>query len=149
MLGYWGEDAPEIIDADGWLHTGDLGRIDDGLLYVTGRAKDVIIRGGENIAASHVEEVLPQPPGVAAVAVLGLPDADLGEIVGAIVQLRAAATAAELPRSPRAGSAPFGVPPRGANRAEPLPMTDAGKIAKHALRDAWLAEEAARKARTP
>ena len=60
MLGYWGEDAPEVIDADGWLHTGDLGRIDDGLLYVTGRAKDVIIRGGENIAASHVEEVLHQ-----------------------------------------------------------------------------------------
>jgi long-chain acyl-CoA synthetase len=55
MLGYWGEDAPEVIDADGWLHTGDLGRIDEGLLYVTGRAKDVIIRGGENIAASHVE----------------------------------------------------------------------------------------------
>jgi long-chain acyl-CoA synthetase len=149
MLGYWGEDAPGVIDADGWLHTGDLGRIDDGLLYVTGRAKDVIIRGGENIAASHVEEVLHQHPAVAAVAVLGLPDADLGEIVGAIVQLRAAATAAELTAFAAARLGRFEVPARWRLQEEPLPMTDAGKIAKHELRDAWLSEEAARKARTP
>ena len=152
MLGYWGEDAPEVIDADGWLHTGDLGRIDDGLLYVTGRAKDVIIRGGENIAASHVEEVLHQHPAVAAVAVLGLPDADLGEIVGAIVQLRAAATAAELTAFAAARLGRFQVPARWRLQEESLPMTDAGKIAKHELRDAWLAElkeEPARKARTP
>ena len=152
MLGYWGEDAPEVIDADGWLHTGDLGRIDDGLLYVTGRAKDVIIRGGENIAASHVEEVLHQHPAVAAVAVLGLPDADLGEIVGAIVQLRAAATAAELTAFAAARLGRFQVPARWRLQEEPLPMTDAGKIAKHELRDAWLAElkeEPTRKASTP
>ena len=150
MLGYWGEDAPGVIDADGWLHTGDLGRIDDGLLYVTGRAKDVIIRGGENIAASHVEEVLHQHPAVAAVAVAGLPDADLGEIVGAIVQLRAAATAAELIAFAAARLGRFEVPARWRLQEEPLPMTDAGKIAKHALRDAWLSElqeEPARKAR--
>jgi len=152
MLGYWGEDAPEVIDADGWLHTGDLGRIDDGLLYVTGRAKDVIIRGGENIAASHVEEVLHQHPAVAAVAVLGLPDADLGEIVGAIVQLRAAATAAELTAFAADRLGRFQVPARWRLQEEPLPMTDAGKIAKHELRHAWLSElkgEPTRKARTP
>ena len=152
MLGYWGEDAPEVIDADGWLHTGDLGRIDDGLLYVTGRAKDVIIRGGENIAAPHVEEVLHQHPAVAAVAVLGLPDADLGEIVGAIVQLRAAATATELTAFAAARLGRFQVPARWRLQEEPLSMTDAGKIAKHELRDAWLSEleeEPARKARTP
>ncbi len=148
MLGYWGEDAPETIDAGGWLHTGDLGRIDDGLLYVTGRAKDVIIRGGENIAASHVEEVLHQHPAVAAVAVVGLPDADLGEIVGAIVQLRAAATAAELTAFAAARLGRFQVPARWRLQEEPLPMTDTGKIAKHALRDAWLSEEPVRKART-
>jgi long-chain acyl-CoA synthetase len=140
MLGYWGEDAADIIDADGWLHTGDLGRIEDGLLYVTGRAKDIIIRGGENIAASHVEEVLHQHPAVAAVAVLGLPDADLGEIVGAIVQLRAAATVAELTAFAAARLARFQVPARWRLQQEPLPMTDAGKIAKHELRDAWFAE---------
>ncbi len=152
MLGYWGEDAPEVIDAEGWLHTGDLGRIDDGLLYVTGRAKDVIIRGGENIAASHVEEVLHQHPAVAAVAVVGLPDADLGEIVGAIVQLRAAATAAELTAFAATRLGRFQVPARWRLQEEPLPMTDAGKIAKHELRDAWLAEfpeEPVRKASTP
>jgi long-chain acyl-CoA synthetase len=154
MLGYWGEAGEggrEVIDADGWLHTGDLGRIDDGLLYVTGRAKDVIIRGGENIAASHVEEVLHQHPAVAAVAVLGLPDADLGEIVGAIVQLRAAATVAELTGFAAVRLSRFQVPARWRLQEEPLPMTDAGKIAKHELRTAWLAElkeEPARKART-
>jgi len=152
MLGYWGEDAPEIIDADGWLHTGDVGRIEDGLLYVTGRAKDVIIRGGENIAAAHVEQVLHQHPAVAAVAVVGLPDADLGEIVGAIVQLRGAATADELTAFAAARLGRFQVPARWRLQDEPLPMTDTGKIAKHALRDAWLTElqeEPARKARTP
>ena len=149
MLGYWGQDAPEVIDADGWLHTGDLGRIDEGLLYVTGRAKDVIIRGGENIAASHVEEVLHQHPAVAAVAVVGLPDADLGEIVGAIVQLRAAATAPELTAFAAARLGRFQVPARWRLQEDPLPMTDTGKIAKHELRDAWLQEEPARKARMP
>jgi long-chain acyl-CoA synthetase len=142
MLGYWGEDVPEIIDADGWLHTGDLGRIEEGLLYVTGRAKDVIIRGGENIAAAHVEQVLHAHPAVAAVAVVGLPDPGFGEIVGAIVQLRAAATPAELTAFAAARLGRFQVPARWRLQTDPLPMTDTGKIAKHALRDAWLAEQA-------
>jgi long-chain acyl-CoA synthetase len=116
MLGYWGEDAPEIIDADGWLHTGDLGRIDDGLLYLTGRAKDIIIRGGENIAAARVEQVLHAHPAVAAVAVLGLPDSDLGEIVGAMVQLRAPASQAELVEFATARLARFEVRPAGGCR---------------------------------
>ena len=151
MLGYWGEDAPEVIDADGWLHTGDLGRIDDGLLYVTGRAKDVIIRGGENIAASHVEEVLHQHPAVAAVVVLGLPDAELGEIVGAIVQLRRRyrRRAHRLRRGP-AGPIPGSGPVAAAGRAAADDRRR--KIAKYALRDAWLSElqeVPARKARTP
>jgi long-chain acyl-CoA synthetase len=150
MLGYWGEDAPDVLDADGWLHTGDLGRIDDGLLYVTGRAKDVIIRGGENIAAAHVEQVLHQHPAVAAVAVVGLPDPDLGEIVGALVQLRAPATEADLTAFAAERLGRFQVPARWRLQTEPLPMTDAGKIAKHELRDAWLAESqpASPKART-
>ena len=141
MLGYWGEDAPDVIDDDGWLHTGDLGRIDDGLLYVTGRAKDVIIRGGENIAAAHVEQVLHEHPAVAAVAVVGLPDPDLGETVGAIVQLRADADAAELAAFAAARLARFEVPARWRLQHEPLPVTDAGKVAKRQLRDAWLAQD--------
>jgi len=147
MLGYWGEDAPEVIDASGWLHTGDLGRLDDGLLYVTGRAKDVIIRGGENIAAAHVEQVLHTHPAVAAVAVVGLPDPDLGETVGAIVQLRAAADAAELTAFAAARLARFEVPAHWRLQREPLPVTDAGKVAKRQLRESWLAEkDPARKA---
>jgi long-chain acyl-CoA synthetase len=142
MLGYWGESTPEVIDADGWLHSGDLGRLEDGLLFLTGRAKDVIIRGGENIAAAHVEEVLHEHPAVAAVAVVGLPDPGFGEIVGAIVQLRAPATEADLADFAAARLGRFQVPARWRLQTEPLPMTDAGKIAKHALRDAWLAESA-------
>jgi long-chain acyl-CoA synthetase len=138
MLGYWGEGAPEVIDPGGWLHTGDLGRFDDGLLYVTGRAKDVIIRGGENIAAAHVEEVLHRHPAVAAVAVIGLPDPGLGEIVGAVVQVRAPVTAGELGAFAAARLGRFQVPVRWWLHSGPLPMTEAGKIAKHELRAAWL-----------
>ena len=140
MLGYWGQGAPEVIDAGGWLHTGDLGRLEDGLLYLTGRAKDLIIRGGENIAAAHVEEVLHEHPAVAAVAVVGLPDPDFGEIVGAIVQLRTPAAEADLHDFAAARLGRFQVPARWRLQTEPLPMTDSGKIAKHALRDAWLAD---------
>jgi long-chain acyl-CoA synthetase len=139
MLGYWGESSPELIDGEGWLHTGDLGRLRDGLLFLTGRAKDVIIRGGENIAAAHVEEVLHEHPAVAAVAVVGLPDPGFGEIVGAIIQLRAPATEADLADFAATRLGRFQVPARWRLQTEPLPMTDAGKIAKHALRDAWLA----------
>jgi long-chain acyl-CoA synthetase len=139
MLGYWAEAAPGTIDADGWLHTGDLGYIDDGLLYVTGRAKDVIIRGGENIAAAHVEEVLHHHPAVAAVAVVGLPDPDFGEIVGAVVQPRGPVTVAELTDFAAASLGRFQVPARWWLYPDPLPMTDAGKADKRTLRAAWLA----------
>jgi long-chain acyl-CoA synthetase len=105
---------------------------------VTGRAKDVIIRGGENIAAAHVEEVLHRHPSVAAVAVVGLPDADLGEIVGAIVQVRGPVTEAQLSEFAAGQLGRFEVPVRWWLRAEPLPMTEAGKIAKHELRAIWL-----------
>lgn len=138
MLGYWGESAPEIIDAEGWLHTGDLGRIEDGLLYLTGRAKDIIIRGGENIAAAHVEEVLHRHPAVAAVAVVGLPHPDLGEIVGAAVQVRSETSEAELAAFAAASLGRFEVPTRWWLSEDPLPMTDAGKVNKRALRKQWI-----------
>jgi long-chain acyl-CoA synthetase len=139
MLGYWAQAAPDVIDPDGWLHTGDLGYIDDGLLYVTGRAKDVIIRGGENIAAARVEEVLHRHPAVAAVAVVGLPDPDLGEVVGAIVQPRGPVTAGELAEFAAASLGRFQVPARWWLHSGPLPMTEAGKADKRALRASWLA----------
>ncbi len=141
MLGYWADAAPGTINAEGWLHTGDLGYTEDGLLYVTGRAKDVIIRGGENIAAAHVEEVLHRHPAVAAVAVVALPDPDLGEVVGAIVQPRGPVTAAELTEFAAASLGRFQVPARWWLHPDPLPMTDAGKADKRTLRAAWLAAD--------
>ena len=140
MTRYWNEDMPGPIDAEGWLHSGDLGRIENGLLYVTGRAKDIIIRGGENISAAHVEEVLHRHPAVAAVAVVGLPDPDLGEVVGAVVQLREETTENELAAFAAGHLGRFEVPARWRLLAEPLPMTEAGKIAKHELSTAWLGE---------
>jgi long-chain acyl-CoA synthetase len=137
MLGYWGESAPDLIDADGFLHTGDVGRLVDGLLYVTGRAKDVIIRGGENIAATHVENVLYRHPAVAAVAVIGRPDPDYGEIVAAAVQTRTPVTEADLATFATAHLGRFQIPTCWWLRTEPLPMTDAGKVDKRALRTQW------------
>jgi acyl-CoA synthetase (AMP-forming)/AMP-acid ligase II len=77
MLGYFDmpERTAETIDPDGWVRTGDLGILDDrGYLQVTGRIKDMIIRGGENIYATEIEQVLFTHPGVRDIAVLGLPD---------------------------------------------------------------------------
>ena len=96
MMGYY--DMPEAtaatIDADGWLHTGDLCSMDArGFCRVTGRLKDMIIRGGENIYPREVEEVLYTHPAVAEVAVVGLPDAYWGEVVGAVVTFKAGQTA--------------------------------------------------------
>jgi acyl-CoA synthetase (AMP-forming)/AMP-acid ligase II len=87
MSGY--RDQPDSpIDDGGWLHTGGLGHLDDaGYLYITGRSKDMIIRGGENISPAQVEAALLARPAVLEAAVLGLPDADLGEIVAACVVL--------------------------------------------------------------
>src|SRR5690606_33131747 len=86
--GYWADDAA-IVDAEGWLKTGDLGRIDDeGYLYVVGRSKDIVIRGGENIACAHVERWLLQHGGVLEAAVVQLPPEELGEEVGASVVVR-------------------------------------------------------------
>lgn len=80
------------IDGDGWLHTGDLGSLDDdGLLRFHGRLRDMIVRGGENIYAKEVEDAIESHPGVARVAVVGLPDAGWGEIVAAAVVPHASA----------------------------------------------------------
>ena len=100
MRGYWGKpEATAEAIPDGWFRTGDLAKVDDdGYFFVVGRLKDLIIRGGYNVYPREIEEVLHEHEAVAEVAVIGIPHAELGEEVGAAVQLKpgAAATTAEL-----------------------------------------------------
>lgn len=138
-LGYLGDRAP-ITDADGWLASGDLGRIDEeGRLYIVGRSKDMIIRAGENIASVHVESCVRTHPAVAEVAVLGLPHADLGEEVAAVVVLKPGAeVSSEELRGHAAGRlARFEVPTRWWLRRESLPLNATGKVVKAELRAQW------------
>lgn len=141
MLGYWGAPPEQRgVDEQGWLHTGDIGRMDsDGWLYLVGRRKDIIIRGGENIAAAHVEGRLRAHPDVVEVAVLGLPHADLGEEVAAAVLPRAGTTPdpAELAAFAAEELARFEVPTRWWVRDEPLPTNAVGKVLKRELLADW------------
>jgi long-chain acyl-CoA synthetase len=137
-LGYWGDPTP-VTDAEGWVRTGDLGRCEDGYLYLTGRSKDIIIRGGENIACAHVEQCLQGHPDVQEVAVIPLPHADLGEEVAAVVVLREGAdTRVDALRAhATAHLGKFQVPSRWWLRREALPVNATGKIDKRALPREW------------
>jgi acyl-CoA synthetase (AMP-forming)/AMP-acid ligase II len=133
MIGYSGT-ADSPIDDDGWLHTGDLGHLDDdGYLWITGRAKDMIIRGGENIAPAAVEEALAGIPGVVESAVFGVPHPDLGEEVMAAVVVEDGLTAERLQAELRSRLASFAIPSRWQLGPEPLPTNHAGKIDKKRL----------------
>jgi acyl-CoA synthetase (AMP-forming)/AMP-acid ligase II len=133
MLGYFGDEVSPI-DPDGCLHTGDLGRVDDsGYLWVTGRCKDMIIRGGENIAPAAVEQALVAMPGVADAVVFGVPHPDLGEEVMAVVVVEGELTPQDLQEQLQPRVASFAVPSRWQLRTEPLPVNQTGKIDKAAL----------------
>jgi acyl-CoA synthetase (AMP-forming)/AMP-acid ligase II len=132
MLGYFGVESP--IDAEGWLHTGDLGRLDEnGHLWITGRSKDLIIRGGENIAPAAVEQALMTIPGVSEAVVVGVPHPDLGEDVLAIVVGGGDLTADGLREQMRSKVASFAVPSQWRLRTQPLPVNLTGKVDKPAL----------------
>jgi len=132
MSGYFG--TPQSpIDERGWLHTGDLGRLEGGHLWITGRCKDMIIRAGENIAPVAVERALMAVPGVAEAVVFGVPHPDLGEEVMAIVVVDRDVTAEQLVDRLRMSVASFAVPSRWRIQKEPLPTNHAGKIDKAAL----------------
>ena len=125
--------------ADGWLHTGDVGRVDDdGLLTVIDRTKDVIVSGGENVASREVEAVLHSHPGVADVAVIGLPDPRWVKRVAAVVVRRAGdpVSAEELVALTRAHLAGFKTP-RSVEFVDELPRNGAGKVLKQQLRETF------------
>jgi acyl-CoA synthetase (AMP-forming)/AMP-acid ligase II len=133
MSGYFGL-AESPIDKEGWLRTGDLGRVDEkGNLWITGRCKDMIIRGGENIAPAAVERALIAIPGVSDAAVFGIPHPDLGEEVMAVVVSAGALTVERLKEQLRGNLASFAVPSRWRIQTEALPVNDVGKVDKRAL----------------
>jgi acyl-CoA synthetase (AMP-forming)/AMP-acid ligase II len=134
FVGYVGRD--DAFDADGWFHTGDVGTIDDGWLTITGRLKDIIIRGGENIAIGEVEAVLEAHPAVRHAVAVGVPNERLGEQVVAFVDLDPGASFGldECRRWFEAqGVARFKTPERIVVVDE-IPMMAAGKADRRALR---------------
>jgi len=132
MTRYLG-DEPSPIDGEGWLHTGDLGHLDDGRLWITGRAKDLIIRGGENIAPAAIERALASIDGVAEVAVVGVPHPDLGEEVCAFVVVDGRHSSETLAKALRGRIASFAVPTIWHLQADPLPTNQTGKVDKSSL----------------
>jgi fatty-acyl-CoA synthase len=140
MLGYWDdrEATACAIDADGWMHTGDLAVMDaDGYVAIVGRIKDMIIRGGENIYPREIEEFLHRLPEVAEAHVIGVPSERYGEEVMAWVKPRTGATvsAAALVAACRGRIATYKIP-RYWRIVESFPMTVTGKVQKYRLREA-------------
>jgi acyl-CoA synthetase (AMP-forming)/AMP-acid ligase II len=142
VTGYWNKpEATEAAITDGWLHSGDLARVDDdGFVYIVDRAKDMLIRGGENVYCAEVEAALFEHPAVYDAAVIGIPHHELGEEVGAVVRLKdgAAASEDELRRHMALRLAAFKVPVKLWFVNEELPRNPAGKVLKRELRDRLL-----------
>jgi long-chain acyl-CoA synthetase len=138
MAGYWGKpEATAEAIRDGWLHTGDIGRVDaDGYLYITDRKKDMIIRGGENIYCVEIENRLVAHPDVLDAAVIGVPHPELGEEVKAVVQVTedSPLTADDIRAWVAETLAGFKVPAYIDLRTDKLPRNASGKLLKNALR---------------
>jgi len=137
MKGYW--NRPEETAAalrDGWLHTGDVARIDaDGYVYLLDRLKDMVITGGENVYSSEVEAVLYRHPGVAEAAVIGVPDARLGETIMAVIVAKPGVTLGEQEIAQHCRNSLGGYKiPRRIMFVERLPKSAMGKVLKNELR---------------
>jgi len=143
MLGYHEnpEATADAVDGAGWLHTGDLGSMDDrGFVAITGRVKDMIIRGGENLFPAEIENVLLEHPSVLECAVVGVPCERMGEAVAAFVRLAPGSVLDEeaLRSHCRAQISPQKCPAHW-HAVEAWPLTGSGKIQKFVLRKKWLA----------
>jgi fatty-acyl-CoA synthase len=139
MAGYWNEPerTAEVIDADGWMHTGDLAVMDEcGYVQITGRIKDLIVRGGENISPREIEEFLHTHPDIVDGQVIGVPDARYGEEVMAVVTLRdgAPALTIEALRDFCTGRIATFKIPRYLWIVDEFPMTITGKVRKTEMR---------------
>jgi fatty-acyl-CoA synthase len=144
MRGYWNdpERTRDVIDAGGWMHTGDLAIIDEhGYCNIVGRVKDIIIRGGENVAPREIEEFLYLHPAVFDVAVVGVPDVKYGEEVCACIQLRAGMALSEedIREFCRGRIAHYKVP-RYVRFMDSFPLTISGKVQKYLIREHMRAE---------
>lgn len=143
VRGYWNDaDATAAAFRQGWFHSGDIARVDQtGRITILDRAKDMVIRGGENVYSIEVEDALLAHPDVLAAAVFGLPEKILGEIVAAVVQLRAGSelTESQLQEFVAARIAHFKVPAMLKLTTDELPKNETGKILKRRLRDALAA----------
>jgi long-chain acyl-CoA synthetase len=138
MLGYWrNEEATRAAIRGGWLHSGDVGYLDeDGFVYLVGRKKDLIIKGGENIAPREIEEALYEHADVVEAAVVGMPHHRLGEDIWAAVELRPGALAAEseLLAHVAARLTKFKVPAR-IEIVDTMPKNATGKIQKREVKE--------------
>jgi long-chain acyl-CoA synthetase len=142
-IGYWNKPAAtaEAITPDGWFRTGDAGYVDaDGYIYLHDRVKDMIVTGGENVYPAEVENVLMKHPGVADVAVIGVPDERWGETVKAIVVPAsgdgARVSEADLIEFARGQLAGYKLP-KSVDFAEVLPRNPSGKLLKRELREPY------------
>lgn len=140
MPGYWRrpEETAETITADRWLRTGDIGRMEDGRLYLSSRKRDLIFRGGENVYPVEIEKIIEDHPDVEECGVIGVDDPELGQRVKAVVVPRLGHTIdVEAVRAFCAGQlAYYKVPEQWEVREGSLPRNAAGKILKDVLRDA-------------
>ncbi|WP_205912993.1 AMP-binding protein [Rhodococcoides fascians] len=140
MIGYWGQPdkTAEAIDSDGWMHTGDIGVMDgDGYVAITGRIKDMVIRGGENIYPREVEEFLYTHPDILDAQVIGVPDEKYGEELMAWIQLRdgAAPLDSDAVRQFCNGRLAHYKIPRYVHVVDEFPMTVTGKVRKVEMRE--------------
>lgn len=144
MKGYRNmESQTEATIVDGWLHTGDGGYMDDeGFVFIVDRVKDMIISGGENVYSSEVENAIYQYPGVNQCAVIGIPSEKWGEQVHAVIVMNEGLSASEedIISHCRTQIAGFKCPRSISFRAEPLPLSGAGKILKTELRKPFWAD---------
>ena len=144
MQGYWDDDerTADTIDVEGWLHSGDLGEMDaDGFVKITGRIKDMIIRGGENVYPREIEEFLYTHPDIQEIQVFGVPDAKYGEQVAAWIQLKEGANLSEDEvRQFCSGQITHFKVPKYIKMVHEFPMTVTGKMQKFVMRDAFAKE---------